>query len=345
VHLRGFFTVLFYSVCLIGKTQTIGGNSTYNFLKLPATPLLTAAGGVNISYKTNEVGLAANNPALLGEELHSQLSVSFNSFLAGIKTYSATGAIEYDRWKTTFAGHIYFVDYGSTPATDGAGNVTGNFHPVDYVVQFSGARKYLNRWNYGVSLKFISSDYQLYKSSAIALDFGLLYSDTANHLHASLLAKNMGVQIKTYNGEGEDLPFDLQIGITKRLAKAPLGFSVTAQNLHQFNTLYDDQEFNTSNNLPSNNSFLNKLFNHFVVASHIYIGNNLEATVGYNYLRRQELNIGSSGNGLNGFSMGVRVKFSKLQILYARSSYQTNVSYNQFGLTLSMNELTGMGKL
>jgi hypothetical protein len=82
-----------------------------------------------------------------------------------------------------------------------------------------------------------------------------------------------------------------------------------------------------------------------VIASHIYLGNNLEATVGYNYLRRQELNIGSSGNGLNGFSMGVRVKFSKLQILYARSNYQKNVSYNQLGLTLTLNEFSGLGKL
>jgi hypothetical protein len=85
--------------------------------------------------------------------------------------------------------------------------------------------------------------------------------------------------------------------------------------------------------------------NHFVVASHIYLGNNLEATLGYNHLRRQELNIGSSGNGLNGFSMGVRLKFSKLQVLYARSNYQRNISYNQLGLTLSLKEFSGLGDL
>jgi hypothetical protein len=77
------------------------------------------------------------------------------------------------------------------------------------------------------------------------------------------------------------------------------------------------------------------------VASHIYLGNNLEATLGYNHLRRQELNIGSSGNGLNGFSMGVRIKFSKLQVLYARSNYQRNISYNQLGLNLKMDQLLG----
>lgn len=339
------FSIIFSIIFFIGRTQTIGGSSAYNFLKLPSTPLLTAAGGVNASYKINEVGLTANNPSLLSPDLHSQLALSFNSFLAGIKTYSLTGACQYDKLNTTFGAHIYFVDYGSVPQTDAAGNVSGTFHPVDYVVQVSAARKYLDRWNYGGSLKFITSSYSLYKSSAIALDFGVLYSDSSNFFSASVLAKNMGVQIKTYAGESEDLPFDLQIGITKRLEKAPFGFSVTAQHLHQFDILYNDAEFNANNDFSSNNNFFNKLFNHFVIASHIYLGNNLEATLGYNHLRRQELNIGSSGNGLNGFSMGLRIKFSKLQILYARSNYQRNVSYNQLGLTLAMNEFKGLGKL
>jgi hypothetical protein len=334
-----YFSLIFSISFFVGRTQTIGGSSAYNFLKLPSTPLLTAAGGVNVSYKTDEVGLSANNPALLDAALHTQLNLSFNSFLSGIKTYSLTGAYQKDKYNTTLGGHIYFVDYGSIPYTDAAGNVNGNFHPVDFVIQLSAAKKYLEKWNYGASLKFISSNYLIYNSSSLALDFGVLYSDSSNGLFASVLAKNMGFQIKTYAGESEDIPFDFQIGITKRLEKAPLGFSITAQHLHQFNLLYNDALFNAENNFTSGNNFFNKLLNHFVVASHIYLGNNLEAILGYNHLRRQELNIGASGNGLNGFSMGVRMKFAKLQVLYSRSNYQRNVSYNQIGLNLNMNKL------
>lgn len=341
---RIFFSIIFSINFFTGRTQTIGGSSAYNFLKLPSAPLLTAAGGVNTSYKTNEVGLTANNPALLSPELSTQLAASFNNFLSGIKTYSLTEAYQYDKYNSTLAAHIYFVDYGSIPQTDAAGNISGTFHPIDYVVQVSVARKYLERWNYGASLKFINSSYSLYKSGAVALDFGVLYTDSAKLFSAALLAKNMGVQLKTYAGESEDLPFDLQIGITKRLAKAPFGFSITAQHLHQFDILYNDAGFNSGNDFPSNNNFFNKLFNHLVIASHVYLGNNLEATLGYNRLQRQELNIGSSGNGLNGFSMGIRIKFPKLQVLYARSNYQRNVSYNQLGLTLQMNQLFGSGK-
>ena len=87
------------------------------------------------------------------------------------------------------------------------------------------------------------------------------------------------------------------------------------------------------------------MLDHVVVATHIYLGNNLEATVGYNRLRRSELNIGSSGNGLNGFSMGLRLRFQKLQVQYARSNYQRNIAYNQIGLTLHMDRLFGFGAL
>lgn len=342
--LQRLLTIILCFSFFAGNAQTLGGNSVYNFLKLPSTPLLTAAGGVNTSYKANEVGLTANNPSLLDADLHSQLNLSFNNFLGGINAYSLTGAYQYDKFSTTFGGHIYFVDYGSIPQTDAAGNVNGNFRPVDFVAQISAGRQYLEKWNYGISLKFIRSNYGLYKSSAMALDFGIYYSDTLNNFYASVLAKNMGVQLKTYAGENENLPFDLQVGITKRLAKAPLGFSITAQQLHQFNISYNDTTFNNENDLSSNNGFFKKLLNHFVVASHIYLGNNLEASLGYNHLRRSELNVGSSGNGLNGFSMGLRAKFSKLQILYARSNYQRNISYNQLGLTLHLDQLFGLGK-
>jgi hypothetical protein len=105
--------------------------------------------------------------------------------------------------------------------------------------------------------------------------------------------------------------------------------------------VYNDTVFNTDNDFSSNNHFANKLLDHLVVAAHVYAGPNLEATLGYDHLRREELNVGGSGNGLNGFSMGLRVKFQKLQVLYARSSYQRNISYNQIGLTLQLNKFFG----
>jgi hypothetical protein len=324
-------------------SQTVGGRTAYNFLRLPSSPFLAAAGGVNTSYTLGDVSVTANNPALLRSSFHKQLHAGFHSFIANTKAYALTGAAFLENQQATMGGHIQFIDHGALPATDAAGNSSGNFRPVDFVVQLSAAKGYLQKWTYGATVKFIHSSYGQYRSSAIAADVGVLFTDSARSFSASLLIKNMGVQLKTYAGEGEDLPFDLQVGITKRLKGAPFAFSLTAQQLQTFDILYNDTTFNSENNF-SNPSVLNKVLTHFVLASHIFLGQHLDATVGYNFLQRQELQAGPDGNGLTGFSAGLRLTFSKLQVHYGRTAYQRGVASNQIGITVHLDQLGGFGR-
>jgi hypothetical protein len=330
------------------QAQTLGGSSVFNFLKLPNTPQLTSLGGINISQPSNDVGLAFNNPALLKPSMHSQMNAVFNNFYAGIKAYHLSLAYHHPKLKTDFSWGLHYFDYGNLTETDASGNVMGKFRPTDWVMQVSAAHSYKEKWNYGASLKFISSNYEMYRSNGIAVDMGLLYSDTAKLFSASLLVKNLGVQLKKYEGtDPDDLPFDLELGITKRLAHAPFGFSLTAHHLHQFDIRYNDSQFNNENGFDNGNGrkfSFDKLFRHIVIATTIYPTDKIEVTAGYNHLRRQELNIGGAGNGLNGFSMGLGVVLSKLQIRYARAYYQNNTAYNQLGLNLKLNEYFGLGK-
>lgn len=326
-------------------SQTLGGSSAYTFLKLPSTSILTATGGVNTSYITNDIGFALNNAALLNSSMHGQLSASFNAYFAGIQAYNMAGGYHDAPSKTTFGANIFFINYGQITQTDAAGNISGNFHPVDYAVQLSAAKNYLQKWHYGISLKYINSRYAQYQSSAIACDIGVLYLDSAQNFSASIAAKSMGVPIKSYAATKEDMPFDLQIGITKKLNRAPLAFSLTAHHIHQFDLTYNDTLFNTDNNFANNHSKINNVLNHLVFATHIFISPHLEAHIGYNFLRRSELNLGSSGNGLNGFSTGLAAKFQKLQVQYARAYFQKNIAYNQFGLIVSLDKLFGLNSL
>jgi hypothetical protein len=326
--------------------QTIGGNTVYNFLKLSNTPQLTALGGINITNQTADIGLAFNNPALLRADMHTATSFVFNSFYAGINNFHVISGYRLEPVKTTLAVGVNYFSYGAITETDMAGNVYGNIRPNDYVVQLSVAREYGERWHYGATLKFIHSFYGIYRSSGIALDAGVTYTDSANQWQAALVAKNMGTQLKAYTGGGNgDLPFDLQVGISKRLAHAPVQFSATFYQLHQFNTRYSDSLFNSQNGLEQEGKgkkyIFDKFFRHLVLAVQLYIGDKIEITAGYNYLRRKELNIGNAGNGLNGFSTGAGVLFKKIQIRYARSYYQNNTSYNQFGLNLRLNDYLG----
>ena len=317
---------------LSSKAQTLGGEAAYAFLRLPSSTSLSAMGGVNVSYNNNDVGLTTNNPALLNSSLHSQLSTSFNAYFAGIKAYQLASALHNEKHDLTFGGSLFFLDYGNILQTEEGGSVLGSFHPRDIVLQLSAGKTYLEKWQYGFTAKFIHSAFGKYQSSAIGFDVGLHYSDSAHLLSVGLVAKNMGVQLSSYYREKEELPFDLQFGITKRLEKAPLGFSATAQQAHHWAIGYEDS--------ITKFTAINKFFNHFVLATHIYLGENLEVMVGYNRLRRAELNISSVGNGLNGFSAGFKASFKKFQFQYARAYFQRSAAYNQLGINLNLKALT-----
>lgn len=343
--LRFAFILLLSIKVLAAQAQTLGGSATYNFLKLPASPVLSALGGVNASYALDDVGLTGNNPALLNKKLHSEVGLAFNNFFAWVRAYNLAGAYHHNKLNTTFGGSVFFIDYGNIPQTDAAGNQEGSFRPKDYVIQFSAGRVYGEKWHYGLTGKLIRSDYGQYHSSGLAFDMGVLYVDSARQISFGLLAKNMGGQLSAYSGQREDLPFDIQIGVTKKLSKAPLGFSITAQQIHRFDLVYEDTLFNSENNFSSNTTTFAKLFNHFVFATHIYLGNHLQLAVGYNRLRREELNLGSAGNGLNGFSGGINARFRKIHVQYARAYFQRSYAYNQLGINLMLNQLVGEDKL
>jgi hypothetical protein len=329
-ELKFLFTIVLLFVLNALHAQTIGGSTVFNFLTLPSTPQLTALGGVNFSQPSNDVGLAFNNPAQLKPSMHTQLNAVFNDYYAGITAYQLNVGYHAEKLNTNFSWGLHFINYGSTESTDASGNSLGNFHPVDWVMQVSASRRYMERWNYGATLKLIHSDYGQYKSGGVAMDVGVMYEDTGSFFSASILAKNMGAQFNPYDGtQAGDLPFDLIVGLTKRLRHAPFSFSFTAHHLHQFDIRYNDPLYSTGNGKG-----FDKIFRHFVVATTVYVGERLEFQAGYNHLQRQELNVGETGNGLNGFSMGLAVFLNKLHLRFARTNYQGGTGYNQFGISL-----------
>src|SRR5690348_2716243 len=115
--LRSVFSFILCAFYTIGSAQTIGGSAAYSFINLPSHPLITAAGGMIISYRADEAGLTAFNPALLDVSMNEQISAAFTHLPGSINTYSLTGVLHSDKLNTDFGGHIFFTDYGSIPQT------------------------------------------------------------------------------------------------------------------------------------------------------------------------------------------------------------------------------------
>lgn len=320
------------------RSQTLGGNAVFNFLSQPNSAQLSALGGVNISTIGNDVGMSFQNPSLLRDPMHQQASFSFNSFLAGIRNYSLTTAWHLAPAQTNIAVGANYFDYGTITQTDAAGNVLGTFRPVDYVVQVMASRQYHERFFYGATVKYISSNYGQFRSSGIAMDLGLSYYDSSNQLQVSVAVKNIGRQLKTYDGSNrkEELPFDLQAGVTKRLANAPLQFSLTAHHLQAFNIHYNDTAFRASEGEVGydGNTTLHKIFSHVVLSAQAFLNDRIELTTGYNFQRRQDLNSYDVSAGLNGFSFGAALLLKKVHIRYATGFYQKNL-FHQLSLNIN----------
>ncbi|MCX8020611.1 MAG: type IX secretion system protein PorQ [Chitinophagaceae bacterium] len=329
------------------QAQTLGGQSVFQFLKWPGSPQLSALGGVNVSHLSDDAGMAFQNPALLNSAMHTAWNMSFNDHYAGIKLFQSFLAFHSEKINKNFLIGIQYVNYGETPETDAAGNVIGRFRAADWAFVTGISGRYLTRWNYGLHLKFISSQYGRYAANGIAADAGVLYHDTTNNLSASVLVKNLGWQMKTYQGtDPEDLPFDLQAGITHRLKAAPLSFSLTGQRLHRFDIRYNDTAFYNQNGWPLGNEkkfSFGKLLDHFVIGMTVHLSQKLELQAGYNFLRRRELSIPSASSGWTGFSFGCGLILKKMQFRYAQSYFGRGIPSHQMGIQLKLNEYFGLG--
>lgn len=297
-------------------------------------PQVTSLGGVNISQLSRDAGMAFTNPALLIPAMHLQTPLVFNHYPGNIRNYSAMTVYQAPRLGTTFGLGLHYVDYGTLPQTDAAGNILGRFRPSDYFIQAMASRSYLNRWRYGAALRFLQSAYGPYRASALDMDIGICYTDSLNGFRLAFTASHMGVVIRKYAGtESAELPFDLRLGISKKLKDAPIQVSLNAHQLQGLDWYKADSTSISLSAAPR--TFAGKLLAHLVAGAQVYVGDKIEISAGYHFLRRRELNIGNSGNGWNGFSLGVGLLLKRLQFRYARSYLGSVQAVNQIGLSLS----------
>ena len=326
----GFFMPLFFLYTNTIQAQTTAGNASFQFLSLPYSAKATSLGGLNISSMGNDLGLAMYNPSLLNKEMNGQLQVGVKPYFAGIQQYDMIGVLHTEKKNITMGMGVHYLDYGTIPMTDIAGNELGSMRPNDYVVQFSAATNYIQNFRIGSTLKYIKSNYGMYTSSGIAMDIGLSYLSPNQLSQASILVSNMGVQLAS-TGSKQDLPFNLIVGWSKKLEFAPLQFSVTADRLSVWNASYFDPQYADVYGTNAASSLQN-VFNHLTLGTELYIGSQVDLNFGYHFIRRYDLNVYNQSNGLNGFSAGLGLNINSLRIQYGNSFFQSNL-YHHFSLT------------
>lgn len=346
-----FLTAAATACTYTSQAQVNGAKYAFEFLRLPGSPHVSALGGINVANPSTDISMVAQNPSLMRPGLHNQLALSYNSYYAGISNSNLQYGYYIPALKTAFAAGIQYLNYGSFTETDNIGNEYGTFNAAEFAITLSASKQYKERWRYGGTVKYAHSKLYNQTASGVLFDVGVCYEDTANLLTLGMVAKNMGFMTKKYTpaDAAEPMPFDLQIGIAKRLRHLPLRLMATIHHLYEWDVKYNNPaDINKSNLFGSQDttvkkSFSDNLFRHFIFGAELMLGKRLTITIAYNHMRRGELAL-EEKKATAGFSFGGSINLNKFNIHYARSYYSIVGAYNEFGLNLALDKFVSAGK-
>ena len=339
---------------LVGSVsaQVTGGQFAFEYLRLSNAAHVSALGGISIADPDNDISFALQNPAMMRPGMHNELELTYDDYYAGIKIMNLQYGYHIAKINTSFFMGVQYLNYGSFMQTDALGNTYGDFHAVDYALTLGASRSYLDHWRYGADLKFAKSNLYDYTASAVLMDVGVNYYDTSSLWDFGVTAKNMGGMATRYNtgNPAEPLPFDLQMGVSKRFKHLPLRLIATVHHLYEWDIRYDNPADLTGTNLLGTTDstsdkgahFGDKLFRHVIFAAELTLAKRLALTVSYNDLQRKELAL-TTQPGLAGFAFGAALNLNKFQIHYARNYYYISAPYNEISLTMNLNKMFGLG--
>ena len=336
------YIILFSLTATLSCGQT-GGDNVYEFLNLTYSGLVSSLGGVNVSLKSKDLIFAYLNPALLNQDMDKSLAINYVNYFAGIN-YGMTMYSRSFPGTGNFAAGLTYLNYGTFKETDESGNITGTFSAAEYALSLVYSRDIDSLFSIGANLKPVLSHLEKYTSFGLALDIGAAYHSRDNLFSAGLVIKNAGLQITTYDGETrEKLPFEIQAGVSQKLAHAPFRFSVTLRHLEQFDLTYNYESADSSGassgiQTSKTSDFFENVMRHIIIGTEFIPNKNFYVSAGYNYQRRKELQVDSNVSTV-GFSWGFGINTSFLSIGFGRATYHLAGASNNISLILRPDQL------
>ena len=309
---------LFVFLMMLGISSLHAQNESqteYNFLRLPVSAHAAALGGDNITVIENDEALIFHNPALLTSVNDKTINLNYMNYMSGANMASASfNRIVKER--ASWAVSAQYVNYGKMKEVDENNVQTGEFSAKD--LSFAGYFSYMltNRLTGGISARLITSYLGSYNSIGFGVDLGLNYYDSDHEWSLALVLKNLGGQLKAYHDNFERMPFDIQMGVTKRFTGTPFRLHATLVDLNHLDY---------------------KFLNHIVVGADVLLTESIWIGGGYNFRRADEMKItttnGSSSHGAGlSFGAGLNLERFKLNLAYGKyhvssSSLVLNIAY------------------
>lgn len=331
---RKLIVILFLGFAVSSAYSQTGGDNVYEFLNLTHSGLVSGLGGTNVALQGNDPNLIYHNPSLLNQSMNNSLALNYVNYFAGIN-YGLAMYTRSVQGIGNFAAGITYLNYGSFDEADPSGVITGTFNAAEYALQLIYSREIDSLFSIGINLKPVLSHLERYTSFGLAMDIGASYHNRNNLFNAGLVIKNAGYQITSYAGEPhQPLPFEIQAGVSQRLAHAPLRFSLTLRHLEKFDLTHDYNEPDPSDaNSGSSSDLSENLLRHSIFGVELIPHKNFWLCAGYNYQRRKELQVDSKVSTV-GLSWGFGIKTTWMDIELGRATYHLAGSSTHLSLVV-----------
>lgn len=323
----------------------IGGKSTYQFLNIISSAKVASLGGYAIAIPDGDLEMAYFNPALIDSSMEQELNLNYVNYFSNIN-YGFAGYVH--NTKIGFlSASVKYINYGKFLLADETSAINGEFSAGETALNVGWANQYKYGLKYGVNLKLVMSSFYDYSSVGALLDFGGTWTKPEAGVMVAVVVKNIGSQITTYTPDNfEPMPFEIQIGASKKLKHAPFRFSVNFHNLEVLDYYYDSPNELESTSLfgadvveEEKSHIAESIFRHFSTGTELLLSENFNLRIGYNHQRRSELKLrDGSKAGAVGFNFGVGVKIKKFKIDYGRSIYSLAGTTNHLSISTNFSE-------
>lgn len=285
-----------------------------------------------------DLTVAIDNPSLITPSVHNVAELSYINLFGG-----SMGSLGYGRTMGkagTFVVGFIFNNYGRFEEWDEEETYLGEFTAGDYALSVGWGLWADSNFSVGANFKPVLSHYAEYTALAVAFDVAGSYTSDSRLFAATLMARNIGAQVVTFDETVEHLPFELSAALSYKLKRAPFRIFFAATELQRWNLRYEDPINPTSETDPFTGEvseekpfvgFIDNLMRHTHFAVELGLAGKLFARVGYSYRQAAEMR-GADTFNLSGFSFGIGLKVKNFEFGYARNNYHLVQAPNHFTL-------------
>ena len=330
--------VFFLPLSLLAQ---VGGITAFSFVDVELSPRIEAMGGSGIAIVDMDVSLGQTTPSLLNDKMHNSLVFSFTDYFSDVNLIGFSYA---RKWKEfgVFSIGLKAINYGEFEYNDAVGNNLGSFSAHDQLITVGLGKRLNEKFTLGVNLNMLNSQYETYHAFALSSNLSLTYFNSEKEFTSTLLFKNMGRQLIAYADTEESLPFDVQLGMSKKLKHLPFRYSLTFHHLNQFD-IKSPYKLSSQTNIETGEleikeeSVAKTAFRHLIIGAELNpFRKSLFIRGGFNFQRRFDMSL-STYPAMVGFSWGIGFEVLKFRLDYSRSAYHLSGTPNNFSFATNLS--------